>query len=207
MKKLLLTALVIGAALQMQAQDYKTNNIVIVTIDGLRWQEVFRGADSTIIKSKYTDDKAAVEKQYWTKDAGERRQTLFPFLWNTLVKKGQLYGNRDAGSRDEVANRYFFSYPGDSELFTGYADPRINTNNAIINPNTNVFEFLNKQRGLENKVAVFASWERFTQILMPQRSGLMVNAGYMALKNQNLSDRLKFLNEAQHQAPHYLGDS
>src|ERR1700761_3210998 len=188
MKKLLLMALVFGAALQMQAQDYKTNNIVIVTLDGLRWQEVFRGADSALINSKYTDDKPTVEKQFWTKDAGERRKMLFPFLWSTVVRTGELCGNRDAGNHDEVANRYFFSYPGYSELFSGYADPRMNTNNAISNPNSNVFEFLNKQKGLENKVAVFASWERFTQILMPQRSGLMVNAGYMDLKAQNMSD-------------------
>lgn len=207
MKKLLLTTLVFGAALQLQAQDYKTNNIVIVTLDGLRWQEVFRGADSTLINSKYTDDKPTVQKQYWANDAGERRQMLFPFLWSTVIRKGQLYGNRDVGNRDEVANRYFFSYPGYSELFTGYADPRMNTNNPISNPNTNVFEFLSKQKGLENKVAVFASWERFTQILMPKRSGIMVNAGYMDLTNQGLSDRLRFLNEAQHRAPHYLGDS
>jgi hypothetical protein len=207
MKKLLLMALILGAALQIKAQDYKTNNIVIVTIDGLRWQEVFRGADSTLIKSKYTDNKPAVEKQYWTKDEGTRRQILFPFLWSTVVRKGQLYGNRDAGNRDEVANRYFFSYPGYSELFTGFADPRMNSNNAISNPNTNVFEFLNKQKGLENKVAVFSSWERFTQILMPKRSGLMVNAGYMDLTNPNLNDHLHSLNQLQHKVPHYLGDS
>lgn len=207
MKKLLLMALAIGAALQIQAQDYKTNNIVIVTIDGLRWQEVFRGADSALIKSKYTDDKVAVEKQFWAKDAGERRQMLFPFLWSTVVRKGQLYGNRDAGSHDEVANRFFFSYPGYSELFTGYVDPRMNTNNAVSNPNTNVLEFLNQQKGLQNKVAVFASWERFSQILMPKRSGLLVNAGYMNLPNADLNDHLSYLNEAQHTVPHYLGDS
>jgi hypothetical protein len=124
-----------------------------------------------------------------------------------VVRKGQLYGNRDAGSKDEVANHYFFSYPGYSELFTGYADPRMNTNNPITNPNSNVLEFLNKQKDLEGKVAVFSSWERFTQILNAKRSDLLVNAGYMDLKTPAMNDRLKFLNDMQHKAPHYLGDS
>jgi len=189
------------------AQGYKTENVVIVTLDGLRWQEVYRGADSALINSKFTDDKVAVRAQYWTDNETDRRKSLFPFLWSTVVHKGQLYGNRDAGSRDEVANRYYFSYPGYSEIFTGYTDPRMNSNNAVINPNINLFEFLNKQKGFENKVAVFSSWERFTQILNVQRSGMLVNAGYMDLQLPNMSDRLKFLNEMQHKAPHYLGDS
>jgi hypothetical protein len=207
MKKLGLIILGLGLTLQLFAQNYKTENVVIVTLDGLRWQEVYRGADSALINSKYTDDKAAVQKQFWAGSADERRKMLFPFLWTTIARKGQLYGNRDEGSKDEVANRYYFSYPGYNELFTGFADPRMNTNNAITNPNVNFLEFLNKQRGFENKVAIFASWERFTQILNTQRSGLLVNAGYMNLQAPAMNDRLKFLNEMQHKAPHYLGDS
>jgi len=207
MKKLLLVVLALGLTTRLFAQGYKTQNIIIVTIDGLRWQEVYRGADSALINSAYTDDKTTTKKQYWSEDEGERRQMLFPFLWSVIDRSGQLYGNRDAGNHDEVANRYYFSYPGYSEIFAGYADPRMNTNNAVTNPNTTVLEYLNKQKGFQNKVAVFASWERFTQIFNPQHSGLMVNAGYMNLQQPGMSDRLKFLNEMQHKAPHYLGDS
>ena len=192
---------------QVFSQGFKTANVVIVTLDGLRWQEVYRGADSTLINSQYTDDKPTVKKQFWAESFVDRRQMLFPFIWSTIVRKGQLYGNRDAGSKDEVANPYYFSYPGYSELFTGYADPRMNTNNPIINPNTNVFDFLNKQKGFENKVAVFSSWERFTQILNTRHSGLLVNAGYMDLDVTAMNDRLKMLNSMQKEVPHYLGDS
>jgi hypothetical protein len=124
-----------------------------------------------------------------------------------MVQNGQLYGNRDVGSKDEVANKYYLSYPGYNELFTGATDPRINSNNAVNNPNTNLLEYINKQKDFENKVAVFASWERFPQILNVKRSGLMVNAGYMNMKIPGMNDRMKYLNVLQHQAPHYLGDS
>jgi hypothetical protein len=207
MKKIVLAILVLGIALVTQAQDYKTENIVIVTLDGLRWQEVYRGADSSIINSKYTDNKAAVQQHYWRETAEDRRKTLFPFLWSTVIQHGQLYGDRDIGGRDEVANKYFFSYPGYNELFTGFPDPRMNTNNAITNPNVNLLEFLNKQKGFENSVAVFASWERFPQILNAKRSGLLINAGYMDMNAPGMNDRFKYLNELQHKAPHYLGDS
>jgi hypothetical protein len=207
MKKLMLLILAFGVVSKLAAQEYKTANVVIVTLDGLRWQEVYRGADSALINSKYTDDKKVVEKQFWAATPEERRKILFPFLWSTVDKKGQLYGNRDIGSRDEVANRYYFSYPGYNEIFTGFPDPRMNTNNAITNPNTNLLEFLNKQKGFENKVAVFASWERFSQILNVKRSGLMVNAGYMKLEARGMDAQLKYLDEIQNKAPHYLGDS
>ena len=102
MKKLLLVVLALGLTTRLFAQGYKTQNIIIVTIDGLRWQEVYRGADSALINSAYTDDKPTTKKQYWSEDEGERRQMLFPFLWSVIDRSGQLYGNRDAGNHDEV---------------------------------------------------------------------------------------------------------
>jgi hypothetical protein len=207
MKKLVILTLMLSIQLQLQAQSYKTKNMVIVTLDGLRWQEVYRGADSALINSKYTEGKREIRKRFWTDSMNARRKLLFPFFWSTLVQHGQLYGNRDIGGNDEVANPYHFSYPGYNEIFTGFPDKRMNTNDPVTNPNINVLEFLNKQKGFENKVAVFSSWERFPQILNVHRSGLLINSGYMDLKLAEMNDRLKFLNEMQHQAPHYLGDS
>ncbi len=207
MKNLILTVLALVITSQIFAQQHKTENVIIVTLDGLRWQELYRGADSALINSKYTDGKKEVRKNYWTESTDQRRALLFPFFWSTIAKQGQLYGNRDLGSKDEVANPYHFSYPGYNEIFTGFPDVRMNTNDPITNPNMNLFEFLNKQKGFENKVAVFSSWERFTQIFNVNRSGLPVNAGYMKLNNTAANERLKFLNEMQNEAPHYLGDS
>lgn len=207
MKKLILIfALTIGAT-SCFAQTKKTKNLIIITLDGMRWQEVFRGADSAMINSKYTEDKDEVRKKYWTASLEERRKLLFPFLWNTLAKQGQIYGNRDLGNKEELSNPYHFSYPGYNEIFTGFPDVRMNTNDAIANPNMNVLEFLNKQKGFEGKVVTFSSWERFPQILNTTRSGLPVYSGYADLKNADANARLKYLNELQHNVPHYLGDS
>jgi hypothetical protein len=207
MKNLILVLLAFAFSSALHAQPLKTKNVVIITLDGLRWQELYRGADSALINSKYTDNKPAVQKQFWSASATSRRKLLFPFIWSTVVQNGQLYGNRDQGSRDEVANPYYLSYPGYNELFTGFPDPRVKSNNAINNPNENLLDYINQQDGFENKVAVFASWERFTQILNAKPSGPLVNAGYMDMKLPGTTDRMKYLNELQHQAPHYLGDS
>jgi hypothetical protein len=207
MKKLGLSFLILIIASGLFAQSHKTQNIVIVTLDGFRWQELYRGADSALINSKYTDTKADIKKKFWAETPEERRKLLMPFFWSTLVTGGQLYGDRDLGNCDEVANKYHFSYPGYNEIFTGFPDVRVNSNNPVPNPNTNILEYLNKQRGFENKIAVFASWETFPAIFNVQRSGLKVNAGYVNFEDAKADDRLKYLNEIQHKAPHYLGDT
>lgn len=207
MKKLSLLFLVLLTSSNLFAQSHRTQNIIVVTLDGFRWQELYRGADSALINSKYTDTKADVRKKFWAESPQDRRKLLMPFFWSTIAKEGQLYGDRDLGNCDQVANQYHFSYPGYNEIFTGFPDVRVNSNNPVPDPNTNVFEFLDKQKGFEDKVAVFASWEAFPAIFNVARSGLKVNAGYTNFEDAKADDRLKYLNEMQHKAPHYLGDT
>ena len=206
MKKFTILVIVTLFALQAFPQ-HKTKNLIVVTLDGMRWQEVFRGADSALINSKYTNNKEDVRKKYWAPSTEARRQILFPFLWNVIGKQGQLYGNRDLGNKDELSNPYHFSYPGYNEIFTGFPDIRMNTNDAVNNPNMNVLEYINKQKGFKGKVITFSSWERFPQILNVHRSGLPVYSGYADLKSKDANARLNYLDELQHNVPRYLGDS
>src|SRR5690349_15400144 len=72
-----------------------SNNVFIITLDGFRWQELFLGADSSLIHdSGFTKDSAIVKKFFWDKNLVERRKKLMPFFWNVIAKKGQLAGNR-----------------------------------------------------------------------------------------------------------------
>ncbi|MBS1669663.1 MAG: alkaline phosphatase family protein [Bacteroidetes bacterium] len=161
----------------VHAQEPKTENIIIVTMDGMRWQEVFGGADSALLNNpNYTHEKDGIEKEFGGNDASERRRKLFPFLWNTVATQGQLYGNRNIGSNVDVANPYKFSYPGYNEIFTGYPDTAVNSNKKIKNKNTNVLEFINKQKGYQGKVAAFSTWDVAPYFLNKWRNGLYINA-------------------------------
>lgn len=195
MKKisLLLTAFII--ALSVLAQN-KTENLIIVTLDGMRWQEVFGGVDSLIMVNKnFTRDSQNVAGAFWSNDVNERRKKLFPFFWNTISKNGQLYGNRNAGSFANVANPYWFSYPGYNEIFTGYPDTSVNSNDKIKNKNENVLEFINKQKGFAGKVAAFTTWDCFPYILNKWRSGVYVNSDVDTLKFN--TPQLQLINDMQ----------
>ena len=123
MKRILYILFLCAAFNISQAQTHKTENIVIVTLDGMRWQEVFGGADSVLINNtNYTKDTADAKSKFWSDNADERRKKLFPFLWSTVAQQGQLYGNRRYNNFMNNANPYWFSYPGYNEIFTGYPD-------------------------------------------------------------------------------------
>ncbi len=155
----------------------KTQNIVIVTLDGMRWQEVFGGVDEVLMNdSVYNADREGIRKRFWAATPEERREKLFPFLWKEIAAKGQLYGNRKYGNKIDNANPYWFSYPGYNEIFTGYPDTGVNSNGKIQNPNINVLEFINAQQGFRGKVAAFTTWDVFPYILNSKRSGVYVNA-------------------------------
>lgn len=176
--KNIFSALLLFIAINANAQQ--TENIIIITTDGFRWQEVFKGMDSAIANNATFNqgDSAGIYKKYWDENATERRKKLMPFLWSTIVKNGQVYGNRDLGNKINNANPYWFSYPGYSEIFTGYADTTINSNSFPPNPNTNVLEFLNKQSKFKNKVAAFGAWDAFDRILNEKRSGFPVVSAF-----------------------------
>ncbi len=174
----------------------QTENIVVVTLDGMRWQEVFGGADSILLRNKnYTKDSAGTSKKFWNADLNERRKKLFPFLWNVIGSNGQLHGNRNYESKVDNANPYKFSYPGYNEIFTGYPDTAVNSNDKILNKNTNVLEFLNQQKEYAGKVAAFSTWDVFPYILNKWRSGIYVNSDVDTLKFKG--ENLKLINDMQ----------
>lgn len=202
MSAALLSALACGSLGHAQAlAQHKTQNVIVVMMDGLRWEEVFRGADPELIKTLGPEalgapkERAALAQQrYWRATAEERRQALMPFLWSAVAKDGQIYGNRDLGSDSHVANPLHFSYPGYSETLTGLVDPRINSNDNVPNPNATVFAWLNKKPEFAGQVAAFGAWEVFDGIFNKQRCGFVVNASYAPLTEIPATPELKLLN-------------
>ena len=195
MKRIFLFILIISN-LRSFPQARQTENLIIITMDGMRWQEVFGGMDPALVLDKrYTRDSAYLISAFGAKDREERRGKLFPFLWTTIDSEGQLYGDRLSGSEVDNANPYKFSYPGYNEIFTGYPDTGINSNNKFRNPNTNVLEFINKQPGYQARVSAFTTWGVFPYILNKWRSGIYVNSDVDTLSFDNPS--LKLINDMQ----------
>jgi len=175
------------------------NKLFIITLDGFRWQELFTGADSSLINDPSINTDTAMEKAlYWSDDANERREKLMPFFWSVLSKQGELYGNRNYRNYVNVANPYALSYPGYSELLTGNVDYSIWKNEKKKNQNKNILEELNSSSTYSGKVAVFTSWELFPYILDKEEKGSFVlNSGLQKIDGKDLTPAQALVNKIQ----------
>ena len=185
-------------------------NVLIVTMDGMRWQEVFGGLSADLLTKEAGGISESAAKEADRRFGGttieQRREKLMPFFWGVVAKRGQVFGDPASRSVARVTNGLRFSYPGYNELLSGFADPRIDSNNRIPNPNVTVLEWLNRRPGFKDKVAAFASWELLPWILNEPRSGVPSN-GVGAPIARPSTERDRALNEFAADFPPYWGET
>jgi len=186
-----------GEASDDAATVNKTENVILITTDGLRWQEVFTGADPNLLNLEQGGIKELdpLREAFWRDSAEARREALLPFFWSVIAKEGQLFGNQLKGSVVRVTNGRNFSYPGYQEILTGFPDDRIDSNDKLANPNRSVLEWLNAQPDFSGRVAAFCAWDVFPYILNEERSKIPVSAGWNPIKSENPSPREQVLND------------
>jgi hypothetical protein len=176
--------------------ELKARNVVLIVADGLRWQEVFSGAEEALMgrESGGVEDAEALRAAFWRDSPQDRRRALLPFFWTVIAERGQLYGNRALGSEARVTNGLNFSYPGYNEMLAGFPDPRLDSNDFGPNPNVTVFEWLNRRPEFRGRVAAFATWDVFRDIFNHGRSGIAVRAGWTPPEGKP-TPRLELLQE------------
>jgi hypothetical protein len=191
----------VSAVTALRAQQRRTRNLILVTADGLRWQELFTGIDAKLMNEKEAgmDGAEALRDRLWKPTPEERRQVLMPFFWGKLVPRGVVLGNVSKGSFVEVTNQYRVSYPGYSEILTGRAqDETIRGNDAVQNPTPSILQFVKDQWKLPpEKAAVFASWDRFREICETKPGEIYINAAYQASTLPKGSVRVELMNQLQ----------
>jgi hypothetical protein len=177
---------IVGLAVTRQsvAHTQAPRHAVLITLDGVRTEEIFGGLDRAVFASTIKDgvlEESAAYRRYWALTPEERREKVMPFFWGTLMRAhGSIAGNRARDSRFSVTNRHRFSYPGYAEILTGAAhDDTIDSNDNRRYSYPTVLEFLRARLALpREKVGVFASWETFNWIAEHEEGALTINAGY-----------------------------
>lgn len=198
-----LFALALVGSFKASAQNIEDQKVILITIDGFRWQELFTGADEKLITNKkYVDDTTALKEKFWRETPAQRREALLPFFWTEVLKIGEIHGNRETGSKVNLTNSRLFSYPGYNEILTGKADDiNITSNDKIYNPNITVLEEINNSENHKGKVAAFTSWDVFPYIINEKRSGIPVNAAFDPAQANDLTSDEILLNKLQKEIP------
>lgn len=180
----------------------QTENVILITLDGVRTEEMFTGVDLRLLKELAGQEPVEsldLYRSFWADSPKERREKLLPFFWTEWMKNhGSILGNRDKGSVMKLSNVHWFSYPGYSEILTGQAHDRIIKSNAKIqNPFPSFLQFIKNERLLsKEQVAVFASWDVFPWISENKPGSLTINAGFTDYTLLDQDSLLK-LNELQ----------
>ncbi len=197
--------LALSIAAQVTPAKHTTTHVILVTIDGLRWQEVFAGADNAMVNKEKGGvvDPRALRKRFWRGEPEQRRELLMPFLWSVVAKDGQVFGDPGRNAPAVVTNGHKFSYPGYSELLCGFADPRIDSNDKRPNPNVTVLEWLHGRPGFEGRIAAFSGWDVHPYILNRQRSGLFVESAFEPVTVARSEERLAHLQSMFDSLPSY----
>lgn len=204
-RRMLALILAFAAPALGQAQ---TRNVFLIMSDGLRWQEVFRGGDESLMTKEHgVDNIPPLRKKFLRDTPEERRAALMPFLWGTVSKEGQLYGNLDKGSDAHTTNGMWFSYPGYNETFCGFADPAIDSNKPIPNQNVTVFEWLHQKPAYHGRVAAFGTWDVFPAIFNVDRCGFPVDDSIRPLNQGTLTPQIELLNRLKIETPPRWGGS
>lgn len=186
------------------AKGDKDTRLIIITIDGLRWQEVFEGADKNLLSdTKQVRDTKLYQETYWRPTPKERREVLMPFTWNTIAKKGLLIGNRNVNSMMQVANKTNISYPGYSEMMTGMVDDAITSNDPVNNPHRNVLEAANEDARYKGSVVMYGSWKSTRFAIHNEQAGIPASVSYEKPIAKKPTPRIKLAERMLEGMPHY----
>ena len=175
-----LLALVLSVAAQAAGTPAE-RNVILVTIDGVRIQEIFGGMDPVLTNAPDTESgiyEADVTKgRYWRDTPEARREALMPFFWKTLAPAGMILGNQAKGSKVTVRNDQWFSYPGYSEILTGQPQPEVKSNDFVRYPHRTVLEYVHDKLGLGfGDVVQIGSWDGF-KYAASQKDGVFLMNG------------------------------
>jgi hypothetical protein len=182
----------------------RTRNVVLVSADGVRIQEIFGGMDPVVSeKEKHSGvyDLERLRRFYWRPTAEERRKALMPYFWGTLAPQGIVLGNKDKGSHVTLRNPHWFSYPGYAEILTGQFQPDVTSNDPIRYSHRTVLEHVRERLRLPfTGVALIGSWDTFDPIASSREGAFFVNAGEQPVAERYATPRMKYLASLQSQA-------
>jgi hypothetical protein len=85
-------------------------------------------------------------------------------------------------------------------MLAGVADPRVDSNDKIPNPNVTVLEWLNGLPAYHGRVAAFGAWDALPYIVNARRSGLPAGDGFPPVPDPK-TDRERAINDMADDLP------
>jgi len=163
--------------------ELRTENVILVTFDGVRTQELFEGMDADIAAHHEQQDGYSeipeLRKKFWRDSPEQRREVLMPFFWKQLAPMGVVLGNHGKGSSMQARNAVLWSSPGYTEIMTGQAQPEVVDNALVRYPHRTVMDHVRSTLRLDgSKVVQIGSWNGFRTAASATDGGFTMIGAY-----------------------------
>jgi hypothetical protein len=141
-------------------------NVVLITIDGVRWQEVFRGVDAAYAEEALMPHSAVVPPA-----------RLVPNMHRLFFEGGTALGDPGLPGGFFASGPHYVSLPGYVELMSG-ATSECTRNDCMPALGTTLPEEVSYALAAgPGQVAIFASWEVIARVSSGERPDVLVVAG------------------------------
>lgn len=141
--------------------------VVVIVVDGARWQEVFEGVDRSLAREKKLAQHEVV-----------RPEELMPELYRITTTRGAALGAPAHGETISASGPNFVSLPGYLEILTGLRNGSCLSNECAPLPErTLADEFAARSAGWATEVAVIASWPDLARAAARYPERIVVSTG------------------------------
>lgn len=134
---------------------YHNTNVILITVDGVRWQEIFYGSDQTKRRLPYI-----------------AARDLAPNFYHYFVDNGIVYGK----TSDIVASGpVYISLPGYLEIMRGHPTNDCYSNICDILATNTITDFIFETEG--NNIGIFSSWDVIRKVSGKHREEITTSTG------------------------------
>ena len=151
------------ASTEPRARPVDDAAVVIVVLDGARWQEVFVGADPELATPAGVRTTSA--------------EALMPHLHELVSSRGSALGAPGQGPPISASGPNFVSLPGYTEIFSGRRKHACADNDCGATRSPTLMDEARARSALPSDVAVFASWEKIDRAATFDASSLVLSTG------------------------------
>ena len=160
------------------AEDRAESAVILVVLDGVRWQDIFDGADRTLTRQRHINQPA------WANP-----RNLMPNLYALIDADVGVTGSNGAsdehglaigapGHGEEISatGPQFISLPGYIEIFGGKPDFRCEGNSCVPAPMRTIVDQVRDSSGADD-VSLIASWPNIAKAASTGAPDVVLSAG------------------------------
>jgi hypothetical protein len=169
-----------SAGTLLQSQVHTRGSVILVALDGVRWQDVFSGVDRGLARRHHVP----IEEQL---DGAH----LLPNLRRLMTVDGAALGGPSRGATMRASGPNFVSLPGYVELLSGRSDSGCSDNACARVRVSTLADEAEQASGEEprGEPAAFASWSDIDRAVTTVRGRVAVSAGRYGGSRRERFDR------------------